>query len=322
MLRKRRYPIERLSYTFPFTIGQLRTYKSILNWENISINENIDWSIDLLREFADRFDLNNYGRDKDVCGGMVEGNKSIPWSVELIDAFREHWDWEMLAQNPVVMGDKKIRAYFHFELGRYFEIFYRTEEEDIPQEIWENYHFNPFETDEEYLSYPENIICDPADIEKLENPDWLKLSDNDILPWNAELIKKYESKWSWVTLCLNEGIPWDYALMKTFEHRIEWGNWRFNKDGSSTLEPGIALNSGIKWDFRMISTFGHRMENVMISNSSTIDWNIDLICALEYFWDYEQLAVNDTVWEKVFKEFSSPKECIKLLNMLLATDFN
>ena len=64
----------------------INRYSDDLNWEGLSSNELIKWTLDSLKKYEDKIDWHK-----------VSFNKSMPWSKEMIDMFAAKFDWEYIS---------------------------------------------------------------------------------------------------------------------------------------------------------------------------------------------------------------------------------
>ena len=83
------------------------------------------------------------------------------------------------------------------------------------------------------------------------NPSWEALSQNDSLPWSAQLLTKYQNRWNWQELSVNEGIPWSDSLLHQFAEQWDWD--------------GLVDNFAIPWTEELADTFIHRLKDVPYS---------------------------------------------------------
>ena len=91
-------------------------YKPFWNWEDISLNEGIPWSIELIDTivdvlpwgvFRDSCLEDEYGKIIAPTGGLIldEGlvlNESVPWTVEMLEHFENKLDFRVLRLNKAV----------------------------------------------------------------------------------------------------------------------------------------------------------------------------------------------------------------------------
>jgi len=109
----------------------------------------------------------------------------LPWSINFIKRYENLWNWELLAQNENVMGNTEIRNYFYNRLYPYFEDYLESS----------THMFNGLNGSEQ--TYSEEIEMDstsffkkhkelqfqhPDEIANVKSIDWLRLSQNEILP--------------------------------------------------------------------------------------------------------------------------------------------
>ena len=67
----------------------INKYKSKLNWDLLSLNKSLPWSIDFINRYIDRFNWAN-----------LSANPSLPWSDHLLKYYEDLWDWNLISSNP------------------------------------------------------------------------------------------------------------------------------------------------------------------------------------------------------------------------------
>lgn len=303
--------LQTVSIRFPFNQKQLTKYKNILCWNNVVLNEKIKWNTDIIDEFKEQIFTTN------TSLADFHFNDALPWGIEFIERYEGLWDWYLLAQNSSVMDNLEIRNHFYKNLYPYIEEF--GESCDDSSKSFGERCLDVFDNDIEHLEkHKELQFQHPNEIIVAESIDWFRLSQNTLLPWSAELIGTHIDKWDWSCLGINESVPWDFKLIKTFEHKIDWTLDIFNADDSITHSmTSISGNMSIEWDSLLIKTFLHKLNKFDISISESAKWDIDLLIQFQEFWDYDTLAFNRIVWNKVFSEFNAEEHIIPLLDLKL-----
>ena len=303
-----------ISLLFYLSHQQLTKYKSILPWGYIVSNHTIKWNAEMVEEFKNEIFI-----EDDFLNG-INSNDSMPWSIEFIERYENVWNWELLAQNDNVMGNPEIRNHFYNRLYPYFEEHGKDifNEKNQPKDISE-YFINNCERDLNFFGNIKEWQFQTVDeIIKAKNIDWLRLSQNSLLPWSAELIEKFIDKWDWSRLGTNESIPWSLKLMKQFEDRIDWTIDLPDSDGGTVISgKGISANLSIEWDSEILSTFITKLNKWDISISEFAKWDIDLLIQFSDFWEYFYLSLNKIVWRNVFSEFNNEDYLNPLLNIIL-----
>ena len=126
------------------------------NWQWLSRNETLPWSLDLLERFEGRWDWAG-----ELYNPGLSQNKALPWSLELIERFEGRWDWLDLSGNEVLPWSIELIERF--------------------ADRW----------DWEMLSRNESLPWSLNLIERFESRwDWMWLSRNEALPWSLELRKR------------------------------------------------------------------------------------------------------------------------------------
>ena len=184
------------------------------DWFNLSINEGIEWNMDLISKFEEKiyFSCKHNHNDNDdwieYYGYSLYGlssNKNIIWSKELFIRYEEKWKYSKLIENKnfpfTIEIIEKNKEKIHWELGYY-----------------------------------ENSVWSVEFIEKYEDKwNWYNLSSNKSLPWSLELIEKYKDKWNWYSgLSSNKNLPWSINLIHKYSDKFESSEYLWN-----TLKPYI-----------------------------------------------------------------------------------
>ena len=86
-----------LSLTQALDAALIQRHESSWDWEQLSRNEALPWSLELIERFEDRWKL---GRRTDRDG--LSGNSALPWSLELIERYEDRWDWGQLSANTAL----------------------------------------------------------------------------------------------------------------------------------------------------------------------------------------------------------------------------
>ena len=132
-----------------------------------------------------------------------------------------------------------------------------------------------------FISYSQPLSADM--IERFEERwSWDALSENKSLPWSLELIERFEDRWYWQGLANNEGLPWSIELL---EHFGGW--WEYMWD--------LTINKGLPWSLELIEHFESQWYWGGLSKNESLPWSIELI---EYFekedsdsdWDGDRLS--------------------------------
>ena len=303
-----------VSFWFYLSHRQLTKYRGIIKWYNIDSNTQLKWTTEIMDEFKEEF------FDADAFMNEINFNESLPWSIEFIERYEDLWNWESLAQNDAAMMVPEVKTYFYSRLYPYFELIGNDYSNNIESNAFGDRVCNSFDSDmDSFKKIKEWQFQTVEEILKAKTIDWLRLSQNELLPWSAELIEKFIDKWDWQWLSINENIPWNLELMKRFEHKIDWTKDNIkDKDGSIFIADfGISCNFCIEWDAEILSSFSDKLNNFLISESQQTKWDIDLLIQFEGFWDYNKLSTNRTLWKVVFSEFNNEELLSTLLDSVL-----
>jgi len=78
-----------VSGEFPFSESQLEKFQEKVDWDEISGNSNIMWTVSMLDKFKKNINWTK------LSGNLQEHNMSI----DLIEKFKDNWNWEELSQD-------------------------------------------------------------------------------------------------------------------------------------------------------------------------------------------------------------------------------
>ncbi|MFL5766104.1 MAG: hypothetical protein ACJ77K_19320 [Bacteroidia bacterium] len=291
LLLNPRYTQTSMAYFLPLSAKELRRYKTVLNWDAVSVNQAIPWSAEVLEEFQDVLSF-----DKGDEFALINTNEKLPWSIEFIENFRNSWDWEILSQNRAVIENSDIRRYFLLQLEPYLSENPEVEDDEIFDELERNLH-----TTNKFIEYQ---ISTEKEIEQNTNLKFSLLSSNEYLPWSGELISKYAEKWDWDMLSLNPSLPWTIDLIEQFESKWCWGGEICDINGFTKYECGLSGNPGLPWSYNLIERFKNKFDGFTLSFNSEIKWDIEMLTEFKYLLDLQQLGYNKHLWNTVFKEFN------------------
>ena len=257
--------IDLISQYYSFDIDYLEKHKDVLNWNNLSANENLFWTIELLEKFEDKWNWT-----------ILTIKEYIPWSMELIEIFKYKWNWVELGG----LSDSKSLPWT-IDLIEEFKEFWQ----------WE------------FLSKNSSLPWSNKLIEKFEdNWHWAFLSINDSLPWSIELLEKYEKRWYWSMLSMRKNLPWSIDLILKYIDYWAWdgsaslelmdiykGN--DNNNGIYSLSGNVALPLSIE----LIEKFKDNWNWVILSGNKSIEFSIELIEKFEDKWNWVNLSLNDKI---------------------------
>jgi hypothetical protein len=278
-----------------------------LNWDYLSINEKLPWSINLIDKFNDRWNWK-----------WLSGNEKLPWTDELIIKFSDRWIWNYedtegscLLRNDAIEWSKNV-------IHRYPDKF--------PGE-W-------LATKTELLNNHLEILEDFKD--KLW---WDYISGNEYMNWSEELIDRYIDYWNWDILSANEAIRWNRVNREKYKGRF---NIESHHRGSSEMfinkrivennafmnsevectrvlytpeefelrrrlnPPGhLSLDERVPWSDELIEKWKHEWNWGSLSLNENLPWSESLIEKYVERWNWENLSVNRSLpWtEKLIEKF-------------------
>lgn len=212
-------------------------------------NASLEWNIELIEK-----NKGNYG----WTWQDISGNEKLSWSLELLERFEDKWNWYSLSNNQSIKWTKKIIDRFEDKLifdyyidddwgltmneGYGFSSSGLSSNKNVlwTEELIENY-------DERLnwrkLSRNENLPWSIEFIQKHINKwDWSELSGNTSMPWSSELIEKYEDKWSYFSLSRNPKIPWTVKLIHRHSSKLEYAYYNLWKKFQPYIDDEMVIS--------------------------------------------------------------------------------
>ncbi|WP_263831499.1 ankyrin repeat domain-containing protein [Salinibacter sp.] len=91
--------MERFSRYYPLSEEMIDQVPLLWDWEALSTNKSLKWSIGLIQGHEDRWDWERLSK-----------NGALPWSEELTARYEDRWDWEKLSERETLAWDKELIA--------------------------------------------------------------------------------------------------------------------------------------------------------------------------------------------------------------------
>jgi hypothetical protein len=152
----------------------LEEYKQLINWRNLSLLKNVDWSVILIKKFHNEFDCN---------WEELSSNENLPFNNELIDSFYKNWKWDSLSSNPNFINKIDLLVIYANKLN--WEIISKS----ISGEL----------SDEDILKIEKYL-------------DWDGLALYGKINWKISQLIKFENKLSKYFIPYNPNLPWREIL--------------------------------------------------------------------------------------------------------------
>jgi hypothetical protein len=118
---KDRWNWEKLSENtaLPWSIELIESFTERWDWRLLSKNATLPWSVGLIERFQDHFP-DEYSRfnwqmeNNEEFEGWLElsENTALPWSIELIERFEERWAWRGLSTNESLPWTDELIEHF------------------------------------------------------------------------------------------------------------------------------------------------------------------------------------------------------------------
>jgi len=260
----------------------LRKYRDVLDWNKISANENVNWSIEILSEFyelihwdtlttncrafvdmtlLDKFSdkIDWFGNDN-FCGDSIAANDGIHWDIETIDKYAYKINFEKLSSSTNIEWSESL-------LDKYVDKWNFTElahNESIP---WSLVMFEKY-LDESYFFY-------------------FGVQTNKSLI-SFELVEKYNHLMDWHYISLNPNLPWiEKDLLNYWSENIVWAGIACNKFLFAN-DKNFFQKHYEKWQPIKNEVWG------CFSGNETFPWSKHMIQTFKFDLDWNLLCSNDS----------------------------
>ena len=288
----------------PWSINLIEKFSTNWDWLYLSYNIALPWTIELVEKFAANLNWWNLSRNgglpwsialiEKFCTNWdwetLSKNIFLPWSIELIEKFREKWDWETLSNNKSVKWSPKLIEKFRNSLSwGRYGGLSDNYKGPWSVELIDKYKDN---WDWQVLSRNKSFPWSLDLIEKYKDKwDWKYLSEGYLyeFPSSIEQIEKYKDKWDWHSLSNNTSVDWSFELIEKYADK--W-NWHF--DGCYY---GLTGNPKLPWSLELIENYEDRWDwgggnFTGLSSNSNLPWSIELIEKYEDKWNWKGLSDN------------------------------
>jgi hypothetical protein len=259
----------------PWSLELLERFEDRWDWDELSKNKALPWSLELLERFHNRLKWHR--------GGLTE-NEGLPWSLELLERFEIRWDWGKIFTGGGLSKNKALP--WSIELLERFEDRWDWGSEGLSQnkalpwsiELLERFE-DRWDWGSEGLSQNEGLPWSLELLERFEDRwGWgiSGLSKNKALAWSIELLERFQNRWVWEGLSTNKALPWSIELLERFEDRWRWGNY------------GLSENEGLPWSLELLERFEDRWGwgSSGLSKNKALPWSIELLERFEDRWDW------------------------------------
>lgn len=304
-----------LSYYYPFTVENLYKFKAFLNWDYISQNKNIKWSVDLITKFQEKiifskeYSISGPNFD-DVYNEGLNYNPAISDNFDIINFFPNEW--------------KSYNSLFNFEKSK--TIFYILDKYydkldfnalSYQRVQWPKIVLNRFKKDFNWQKLSEYAIWDTPTIDEFKDLlDWNFLSQNEFICFSIELIDKYINRWVWSSLVRNNAINITYEFLSKFKQQFDWETVNYYLGKSKLpIQQFEDFIDFIDWEivskqypfsYDFLKEFEDKINWDLIHLNPNISWTTELINKLEYKLVVNKLNLINTVWnEQLIEKYKS-----------------
>jgi hypothetical protein len=280
--------------------------KNEFDERQLSLNENIEWSEELIEKFENLWDWE-----------CLSTNNSIPWNIDLIEKYKEKWSWD--EQIKYYRGDSDDKQYYQpgnlwHGLSENYSIPWSEELIDKYLDKW----------DWVRLSANQNLPWSVSFILKYKSKwDRINLSENLSVISSLEIIESCSELFGGYHLVHTLGI-FNFLLLYNEVITIEeWLsgdidyntslNWSLHQE---ILHQGRYYNNNFIWQVEILSSnefFEWTQELIeryedswnwdVLSQNKTLPWSINFIERFKESWHWDFLSVNESIpWTEALLE--------------------
>lgn len=138
----RKQAMKNISQEYPLNDEMLNKYRKELDWEEVSDNDNISWTVAMIDRWENQLNWKVFSQTRNKTlltaeiiekfkdqwdWGELSGNQNLKLSFDLIDKYIDRWDW-----------DRLINRWYDNESNLYSWEFLHRYEQYIPVEDFEN----------------------------------------------------------------------------------------------------------------------------------------------------------------------------------------
>ncbi|NRT10544.1 hypothetical protein [Flavobacterium sp. 14A] len=265
----------------------------IWNWNSISNNLNINWTISFITKYQNSLIFEEYGMYSSYIDSGLITNTSLKWDFDLLITFKTKWNL----------------AYF----SAYIDLSWTDDKIDFLENIldWDGHVYGS-------VINNQHIKWDFKLIEKYKNKIcWRELSYNERLPWSEQFIDKYAEKWFWGdeyynNMSHNKGFPWSIGFIKKYTDKWQWTGIHslsdnpyipfsielieeFKEKWAWDGEYGLSNNIGINFTTEIIDRFIDRWDWKFLSNNEKVNFTQETIDRYANYIDWDSLSKNRNI---------------------------
>jgi len=285
-----------MSHFYPLSETQLVKFKRIWNWQRISDNIHINWTVETIRQVADCLDwesfstnpsafkdlkaiitfdhLIDWNGDKNSCFDSIAQNTGLPWNKEFVERYKEKINFEKLSANTAVDWSEELidlyRNKWHLKelaMNNAFPWTIRLFEKYLDTSL---FFYHDVKCNKQFIS-------------------------------NIDFIEKYSEHMEWSYIFANPELPWsEKGLMKRWKKKQDWFGIARNPVFFQN-DPNFFNNNLIHWRELARCNLGKA-----ISQNTALPWSVDFIAEYEALWDWEEISINTGIpWSKeLIEKFS------------------
>lgn len=188
-----------------------------LNWDCLSKNTDLPWSVQFIEKYADKFNWYH-----------LSWNETLPWSTEFIAQYEHLWDWKVLSSNSAIAWNEDLIETYKDKLD--WKNISENSAIDFTLDFFHKYkerflNSNIYSID---IAIKSNNFKDKIVIVNNEEiysyDDYYSLSDfSSIVKWDIETIRQNEKHVNWKAISLNHHMDWTIEILNEFNDELEMG---------------------------------------------------------------------------------------------------
>ena len=303
-----------ISSEYPFSEQELREIEDHLNWDFAIWNENIPWTLDLVKKYEYKWQKNSTYS----CETYETLRNPTIYNIDgILDYLSKRWDIPFLLKKGIVGCTEDTFERFTGKIdispSSYYSItnldFVEKYQDRLNLKFITPHNINLTEDFIEKFSHKLNwrslslsIPLSISLIDKFTNYwDWEYLSKNRKMEWTEDVINYYWDKINWYSLSSNSGLRCSNNFLEKHAQMFEWGNHGLSRVASINWTEefiekhvddlgwgmyGISWNSGLPWTMELINRYEKKWDWDGLSLNKGLNWTIELIEKYKDKWDW------------------------------------
>ncbi|NMC04077.1 MAG: hypothetical protein GYA24_02635 [Candidatus Lokiarchaeota archaeon] len=286
-----------------------KTSDGAINWDELSKNENINWTKEFITKYKQKIEWDNLsanpkvfaGREKEMLElfkneirwNYLSSNPGVKFTKDLIDKYADKIDFVELSQNRSVEWTEEILIKYGKKLS--WKHIRLNPGIKWTREMIDNVRKGTGNEDIEllYLTEAEGMAWSEKDLDEFKNHDyapmaWDKLSANEGLPWSMALYNKYKDFFYLNRMSKLRKFPWTEDFIA--KHAEKWDWMEMSSNTSLPFSEAFIKKFEKKWMWASSGRDEWRLTG--LSGNPALPWSEKLIDAFITKWAARTITQN------------------------------